>query len=228
MAFDVVIPLGTGSKYNNMELRYCLRGIEKHLTGYRNIWIIGERPEWLQNINHIPHTDESSVSDRNIYEKLRAACSHPDISDTYLMMNDDHFLLWHFDITTFPNYYMSTLEKYANRRNDGYGQRCQNTLHYLKENGHAIKHFDIHYPILYNKKAFLDTVGQMPWGEQSFIIKSAYANMNKVSGTEVKEDSKITYLPTNQPVFSTYPHVKHAIQRFLKEQFPTPSRYEKS
>lgn len=226
---DIVIPLGKGSVLKNFELRFCLRSIEKHLTGYRNIWIIGERPEWSQNVNHIPATDRYDISDRNIMAKLTLAAEHPEISHDWIMFNDDHFLLAPFEAATFPYYYHQNLDVYLKQRGiDAYGKRALATMKHLQDQNLPIKHFDIHTPILYNKELFLKFVSSLNWEKQSYIIKSLYANSLKIEGTEEK-DHKLTAPPNgNLKVFSTYPHMKASVTRFLTEQFPQKSKYERT
>ena len=48
---DIIIPLGTGSKNNDDELRLLLRSIEKNGIGYRKIIVVASKiPSWLQNV----------------------------------------------------------------------------------------------------------------------------------------------------------------------------------
>lgn len=225
---DIVIPLGKGSVLKNFELRFCLRSIEKNLGGYRNIWIVGECPEWLQNVNHMPLCDGQPVSDHNIMLKTHAACIEPAISNDFLFFNDDHFLLAPFEASTFPYYYYQNLDVYLKHRGiDAYGKRALATMKHLQDQNLPIKHFDIHTPIRYNKELFLKFVSSLNWEKQSYIIKSLYANSLKIEGTEEK-DHKLTAPPNgNVKVFSTYPHMKASVTRFLMEQFPKPSKYEK-
>lgn len=227
---DVVYCLGKGSKYKNNELRFSLRSIEKNLSGFGKVWIVGVRPEWLQDINHIPAEDPYTYPpDRNIMEKLKKACEHPEVSENFLFVNDDHYLLHTFTAEAFPYYYNDYLMDYVKRRGmDGYGRRANNTHEYLTENGVQTKNFDIHYPIIYNKAAFLNQVCGAPWSDKhdGFVIKSLYANMMGVQGEPIK-DGKFNTLPSpDVKVFSTYPHVKASIFRFLKEQFPQKSKFE--
>lgn len=70
---DVVIPLGSGSRWQDNELRFCLRAVEKHLKGYDRIYIVGRKPDWIQNIEFIPYV-EAHTRERNIMEKVRRAC----------------------------------------------------------------------------------------------------------------------------------------------------------
>lgn len=228
MGLSVVIPLGTGSRLKDFELRMCLRSIETHLTGYKDIWIIGEHPDWLQNINHVPVKDTSHVPDFNIMKKITAACEHPDVSESFLFFNDDHFLLAPFDAKTFPYYYEGDLAAYVkNRGLDGYGTRANNTLKVLQSKDLPLKYFDIHTPIIYHKEAFITHVSKQNWRDHGFIIKSLYANSLRVEG-ESLHDNKINKPPEpNMTIFSTMPHLKASVIRALKELFPIKSKYER-
>jgi hypothetical protein len=85
---DVVYVLGTGSKWKNNELRFSLRAIEKNLTGYRDIYVIGENPGFLQNVIHIPYPDElPGNADGNIARKVLRACREKKLSDNFLFIN---------------------------------------------------------------------------------------------------------------------------------------------
>jgi hypothetical protein len=229
MPIDIVIPLGTGSLAKNFELRMCLRSIEKYLSGYSKVWIIGECPDWVQGINHIPFVEKSTVSDYNIMQKLTRACEENEVTEDWIMFNDDHYLLAPFVAKEFPYYYMGTLEDHYRTRPDSYGRRARASMNYLKEKGLPTKHFDIHYPIIYNKSLFLKYVTNGPdWEREKFIIKSLYANSLQIEG-EPAQDFKKNVLPTEgAKVFSTQPHIRHNVQRFLLEQFPKMCSFEKT
>jgi hypothetical protein len=227
---DVVIPLGTGSRLKNFELRFCLRSIEKYLSGYRNVYIVGERPEWLQNVTHIPKPDIADrVPDFNIMEKVSVACVDNEVSEDFIFFNDDHFLLKPFEAATFPYYYDGDLDTYVkNRGLDGYGRRANNSLKTLQTLDLPRKYFDIHTPIVYNKEVFLKHVTAQDWTGDGFIIKSLYANSLKIEGVSMK-DNKINRPPQEHDLmFSTFPHIKSSVTRFLMEQFPEMSKFERT
>lgn len=185
---DIVIPLGKQSPYQNKELRYCLRLIEKHLKNYRNIYIVGELPNWLTNVIHIPASDTSS-HEVNIKNKILIACEHPDISEDFIFFNDDHFLIKDVDALTYPYYYCDDLH----RKVIGamYRQSCNNTRNILEHNNLPILHYDIHAPIIYNKSMFKKIMEAYDWNVRSgYIIKSLYCNTLKVMG-EVMTDLKV-------------------------------------
>lgn len=229
---DVVYILGTGSHYRDFELRLSLRSIEKNLTGFNQVWIVGECPTWAQNVNHIPFPDKLGVpSDYNIMSKVTRACEEADISESFLFCNDDHFIMKPFNAPEFPYFYEVSLEKYLSRRAyDTYAARARNTLKYLKANNLPTKHFDIHYPIIYEKSLFLKHVtNAVNWGKDCYIIKSMYANSLNIEGVEAI-DYKIarTIPPEDAQVFSTTPRFRTNIQRYLVEKFKKQSRFERT
>lgn len=229
---DIVYPLGTGSKHHDHELRFSLRAIERHLSGFGKVWIAGECPPWLQNVNHIPCPDtEGRPPDYNIMTKVSKVIQEQDLSERFIFFNDDHFLNSPFTATEFPYYYSDTLDNYcAKRGNDGYGRRARNTLKHLKERNLPTKHFDVHTPIVYDKALFLSSVvNAVDWesDQTGFIIKSMYANTQNIEGVDYI-DNKLNTVPQNEKLFSTFPRVKSCIFRYLIEQFPKMSRFEKT
>lgn len=229
---DIVYPLGTGSYANNNELRFSLRSIEKYLTGFGKVWIIGECPDWIQNVNHIPFPDEPlRPFDYNIMKKITRAIEEKELTDKFLFFNDDHFLNSPFVADDFPYYYSTTLEKYTEiRGNDGYGRRAKATLKHLQAKNLPTKYFDVHAPIIYDKALFLSSVtNAVDWNDRTgFIIKSMYANTLKIEG-EKDADNKVNSIPTAKlKLFSTMPRVKSSIFRYLQEQFLMQSTFEKT
>lgn len=226
---DIVLPLGTGSKHKDLELRYALRSIEMHLSGYGQVWIIGKPiPASIRGVKHIPAADIHPIPDGNMMAKLALACNVYEISETFLYYHDDHFLMQDVQADKFPFYYQGTMQEYITKRGkDGYSQRVQNSLDYLEKNNHPTKYFDVHTPMLIEKEAFKNVINaydqKKPHG---YVLKSLYANMKGIEGTPFI-DHKITKAPEKPtPVISTIPKIKHSIQRFLFERFPEPSKFE--
>lgn len=173
MKTSIVIPLGTGSRWNNTELRFALRSVEKHLTGYGDIFIIGEKPEWLQNVIHIPATDieQTWAKERNIFNKIMLACDDPRVSDDFLFMNDDHFLLRDYVAGEFPFYWDGSLTDVM--RVSQYKNTVANTVAQISE---EVRYFDVHCPIVYNKMQFLYAVDELDWSRKyGYCIKTVYA-----------------------------------------------------
>lgn len=193
---DIVIPLGSGSAHNNLELKYCLRSIKKHLTGYRNIYIIGDHPGFEGDFIHIPAADHGYNTQDNIRRKIEIACTMPEISENFFFTNDDHTYLKPLNVNELPFYYSGDLElAYKRKRRVGsYKTALESTIRVLEEKCYATYHFDIHVPIIYNKRLFLSVMAQYPWKTErwGFVIKSLYCNTAMINGVELA-DMQIAY-----------------------------------
>jgi hypothetical protein len=185
---SIVIPLNNRSTQKNLELRYCLRSIEQHLSGVGEIFIIGYCPEWVQNVIHIPFDEDprNRFRDRNIMNKMLAACEDERVSDNFLMVHDDHFLLKDYHAGEFPNYHMGTM----NEGQGQYGETKANTKSLLVLYP-EIKNFDCHCPIRFNKQLFLRSVAHVDWSKwYGYCLKTLYCVMNGLTG-EFMDDIKI-------------------------------------
>lgn len=213
---DIVIPLGTGSQHNNLELHYCLKAIERHLTGYRHIWIIGEHPGEIRGmtheIRHIPAKDHGFNIQDNIRRKIEVACNTPEITDNFFFMNDDHIMMKPMDVNTMPYYYSGDLDlAYRRKRRKGsYKVALKNTDEALEKAMYANYHFDIHVPIIYNKKAFLKVMSMYGWKtcKWGYVIKSLYCNTMMIQGQELPD------LMIGHQIFS-----KEEISSMIKDRF---------
>lgn len=235
---DILIPLGTGSTWNNNELRFCLRGVEKHLKGYGNIFIIGEFPDWLTNIIHIPATDskESKFRERNIFNKIMLACNDNRVSEDFLWISDDHFLLKEVSAIDFPLHQTGDLLEHCKvlAPEQPYRRTIQNTINTLTL---PVLNYDRHAPMLFNKERFKRSVGTLDWDKPfGYCIKTAYCNLNGLEGSyhpdyKLRNKYQLTYeeikaIVFDRPYFSTDKKVHEGAKQILKELFPVKSNYE--
>lgn len=221
---SIVYPIGNGSRWQNNELRYSLRSIQRHLSGVKDIWVVGDRPKWYKG-NHIPHTNRAASPNHNIKDKVLKACQS-EISDPFLFMMDDIFFLSDFTAPQMPYYHNGTIQEYLDKRGiDPYSKQARNTLNILNYQGLPTLHYDIHTPILYEKEAFKWAVSA-DWANQGYIVKSLYANSIK-KPCEFMEDCKIKTIPKEgMTMFSTYQVLTGDQQRFLMRKFPDKSDFE--
>jgi hypothetical protein len=238
MNTSIVIPLGTGSRWNDTELRYCLRSVEKHLTGYGDIFIIGEKPDWVRNVIHIPcagYGDKTYDKERNIYTKVMAAIADKRVTDDFLFMNDDHFLLQNYEAGKFPFYCHGWLSEYMTVTD--YKNTVKNTNELLRPLGHDCLYFDLHCPIIYNKEKFAWCVSDADWSTPfGYCIKTVYGNC--VEGLKAIEypdfkinepllASKIRQLIAGRAWFSIGDKAfDGGIRNVLQEHYPHKSKYE--
>jgi len=210
---DIVIPLGNGSKWNNNELKYAIRSIEKFVKNYRNIYIIGKCPDWLTSLNinskiykdvinskniispynkkfiiHVPFGDTSYKTD-NIRNKILEACRTKEISNNFFFTNDDIFFTKTIDVINYPYYYDKNLIDIIKDKNiDSYLTSLNNTYITLIKQDQPVKHYDIHCPIIYNKDKFKLIINSNNWNlRYGFTIKSLYSNTLKVEGKKIND-----------------------------------------
>lgn len=85
---DVVYVLGPGA---GEELRYSLRSLRNVPHG--TVWIFGTAPpDWVTGVQHVP-----VLGRRNRFisttHNLQAACEHTEVSDDFLLFNDDFYVM---------------------------------------------------------------------------------------------------------------------------------------
>lgn len=238
---DVVLPLAK-SRIDHLDLRFCLRSLERHVKNIRNIWIVGEPPSWIKNVNVIGFSDAIHLKwkEKNIMNKVQAACMNSSISDDFFFINDDYVFLKDIDATNYPYYYRGTCqEAYDNNAGNPYRITTYHTLEFLKNRNFPDLCYDGHCPIVYNKKKFMQTFQikdinfETPYG---YMIKTLYCATNRVKG-EYMEDCKFQrsypreHLLKEMENRSVISHnegpIKTDLGIILKEMFPKKSSYEK-
>lgn len=240
---DIVVTLGTGSKWQDNELRYALRSVQQYLQGWYNIVVVGECPEWLQNVKHIPSADVSQYNkEKNIFEKICAACELEELTDNFMFMNDDHFFCHGYDIYELPNYHREELEPAYKLKpaGDTYRIALKNTDMALKKARKNTLHYDVHTPIIYNRHNFLQLRHLYNWAvPYGYVIKSLYANTFEHRARQYYVDTKLNapydyqtiaekVITPGRMVWSIGDRALNAdMKRFIDEQYPTKSRWEK-
>lgn len=109
---DLLYVIGQGSTNNNMELRYSLRSIEKYCTNYDRVFIVGYKPDFInENIIFIPCEDICvGYKHHNILWCIQNTAFTTDISDDFVLQSDDHFYCSNYDFDTIPVYMKEMLQ----------------------------------------------------------------------------------------------------------------------
>lgn len=234
---DVVYPIGRGSRHHNVELRYSLRSMVKHLRGVRNVYVIGDIPEWITGVNAI-HFTERWHKQRNIMSKLMQVCMMPEVSEEFMMVHDDHFFLEEADAHTFPYYWGRLLHESMQDLQPGnvYRHTLRNTIHALLSKNHALKNFDIHCPMRFNKKLFTEVMARYDWNERfGFVIKSLYANTAGIDGEQMsdlkirksfKREELLSMLQDRKWFSCSDDALNEDLKKIMEELYPDESKYE--
>jgi len=205
------------------ELRFCLRAIDKYLSGYEDVILITDKtPDWYKG-NILNHRDVSDRKQLNIISKLFAIAD-----ERFIMFNDDHFLLRPLRIDEIKNWYHGTISEALKKASGRYYTAITNTINHFGD----IRYYDIHVPCIFTNEA-IHRVFRLEWGDHEYVIKSA-----ALIGEEGEEmtDCKINRPTTREDIeerikdrlfFSVGPNgFKQQMIKKLNELYPDKSKYE--
>lgn len=227
---------------DSFELRYSLRSLEN--LKYDNVYIIWGKPLWLQNVKHIKCPDNKSRRQLNVVDKIIMACTHPDISDNFILMNDDFFILQ--SVKKIPYYKLGRIQDHIEHRNAKWVNPKLWYSNHIKASYEQFKKwddFEVHVPFVINKKKFLKLI-DIYWRDTILPKRTLYCNHYKIKWKFLTNtpnynwNTKIVDCKCYDPkTFSAHPK-----QRFLsiwdnivndsnfisyiKHKFLYPSKYE--
>lgn len=211
------------------ELKYALRSIDKYLTGFTNVVIIGTPPEWYKG-EFVQAQDYNYRKQFSIYSKLLVACELNNVSERFVMWNDDHYLLKRIDIAQIDNWYDGYLKDTAGKTHGvRYLETIKNTLQIIPET----LNYDIHTPCIYDKQIFKKLFVNKT---DEICIKSYYFNHRGGNRSVEMKDFKVNQLLSKEAIkelikdrlfFSTSTNgMKRPMFELMNELFPEPSRFE--
>lgn len=146
---------------SNPDLIMSLRSIERFCT-YRNIWIIGYKPTWLKNVKYI-HTDQKGNTKwKNSCINWETACKCPDISENFILMNDDFIALrpildWKKSLNVCLGNIIDESTRYGKKAKVSKWQNgfiCAEKL-LTKCHSRTCYNYEAHLPIIINKNDYL-------------------------------------------------------------------------
>lgn len=188
---DVVYTFKYDRRSWNHQLKYSLRSIEKHLSGVRNVYVIGFRCN-MPGVIQIEHNDILSAT-RNIMDKLQFMANHRDLSEDFLYMGDDHFLLKDVEAEKYPVYSNGTLRELFATQNNSYKMMVKSTFEELEARGVQAKNYNIHCPVVYNKTMMRAIAGLYPLSKPlGYLSKSLYLNTFPPHSSIELKDCKIS------------------------------------
>lgn len=243
---DLLYVLGTGSKHNNVELRYSLRSIEKHCTGYDRIFLVGERPDWIKNVEYYYCPDDLGCSHKNMFKKILFACHNTDIAEEFVLQADDHFYLRPYDFNDILPYEKGELPTQFRDREVAphYRQSLIDTRKWLIQHGYPFRNASQHCGQPYRKSLVLQIEEEIINPGFSFTYgiepnSTMAAALNKHLGIpyEYRKDRKIKNFNSIEHLieriggsfcFSIYDGAfNNGIEKILEMWYPNKSRYEK-
>ncbi len=240
---DVLIVLGRGSKWENNELRYCLRGLERHAKNMGRIFVIGQDPGFLnaEHVTVVPRDDFGKNKEHNIAEQISYAAAKLPLTENFLWVNDDFFFLQNTDISTYPYYNDGDLtEKWNKAKAGGYRVALTQTDAQLKAHELPNRNYEVHVPIMYARRGFAQPIIQkflklssrVPFG---MTFRSIYCNCLGVKPGPQYTDMKLGNVDTAEELriktagrhcFSIGDGLSDDAKGQLQSWFPSKSKYE--
>lgn len=225
-AMDVVYFTRNG---NNEELRYSLRSL-KNLT-FDRVWIYGGCPKGIVPDRRVPVAQIGRTKWDRVKDMYASACRNDQISEDFIMMNDDFFIM---KPTTIEPMFRCSLErhiftiehKYHDRPNP-YTTELRKTLSLLEKLGSPTNSYELHIPFIFNREKLLYLLNKYP---TYHAMRSLYGNYYRVGGRKMLDvkawngvkdwDKRSAFLSTDDRSFSGQ------VGKFIREKFPERSKYE--
>lgn len=230
---DVVYPVKI-TREGNAELRYSLRSLVN--LPHKDVHIFSDYIPWLsKNVKWHPSSDRPGVPRfANVNTSLLRACKDQNISDPFVFMNDDFFILNSID--EIPYYYNGTLQQHYDFLHKTYTSGSKYMRHLLeaqtvlKNGGFDNLDYELHCPILFKKKELQQILEQFP---DTACRRTLYANMLKIKGEQAIDfkiygfldnfDHSRSFVSTTDANFKR----QSGVRSLIRSRFTKPSEYEK-
>lgn len=194
---DAVYPY---KRTSGAELKLSIALLERFYPDLGGVFIIGDKPpeSVSKRVTHIPHTSSFNKFDDQ-FAKLRIMANYPGLSDNFILMNDDFYLLAEYKPRVYRDVDYPTLRDRAVKAAgyDLYQKSLLLTSNYLLSEGMSDYNFEVHVPMVMNKMNFAAMSSNFD-PEPGLQLRSLYSNWYSmdVIGSEVIKDVK--NIPTSE------------------------------
>ena len=171
----------------NEELRYSIRSVLLSFPEAK-VWVVGGKPKWYSG-NHV-FLEQDNNKYVNAVNNLKAVCNTPDISDNFILMNDDFFIIK--KIETVEQFYNGLLSEKIDKfikitGSSMYIQKLITTNNKLNKLGFTKPlDYELHVPMPMHKAGLLYILNEYP----ECLWRSMYGNLFNVGGNQM-EDVKV-------------------------------------
>ena len=172
---------------SNEELRYSIRSVVESFPD-STIWVVGGKPTWYSG-NYI-NVKQVLTKYRNAIQNLKAICSSNDISEKFILMNDDFYIVK--NISFIDTYHGGLLLDKINlyqkiNSNSNYTRKLSATYKKIKSLGiDSPLDYELHVPMVMEKQK----LKQILENNDQFLWRSIYGNIFNVGGKQM-EDVKV-------------------------------------
>jgi len=179
------------------ELKFSLRSLDKYLERPFRVFVIGDRPVWLsKEVNHIPANTASMYAVADIIHKLELAIADERISEDFIWMNDDIYLLAAASKKEIkkPKAIGNLADKIRKLKGKGqdkmYNQNLLKTFQQLKKEELPTINTATHLPFLFNKTRLKEVLSKYSFYDGLMLSCIYHNNYFKESDYEYLHNSK--------------------------------------
>jgi len=223
---------------DNEELRYSIRSVVQNLP-HANIWVVGGKPRWYQG-NYIP-VKQKGTKFENARANMNAIVSCNQISNDFILMNDDFFIMSPIDYV--KDYHCGTLNQkidyFVNKHpKSKYTKLLINSMKVLRRSGiNNPIDYTLHIPMNMNREKLkrimsMSISWRLAYGN-IYRINSEKVTLRPGSAKDVKiylEDNKLTDVssnPLSDIYLSTEDRAFIRMKKFFMQTFPNKTKYER-
>ena len=151
---------------DDLEIRYALRSIDRHMPWVRKVWIFGDRPSFLADdravVEHLPHESIAWVGPyktpvRNFFLMYYLTALIPEIEEEYVRFSDDFILVSDLSPERARQIrYLQDLSKGKDRSRGLWKDGLWRTHDTLKRLGYPSLNFETHTPVYLKKRWVLE------------------------------------------------------------------------
>lgn len=223
---DVVIPCRPGE---NEELRYALRSLKN--VPHRDVWIIGGMPDWVRGVKFFEYP-RTTTKYETTAQHMITACQHPDITDPFILMNDDFYVMK--PVEKIPTLNRGTVRQVITDHeqcgitDSMYVNGMRETLARLEQHGYNNPlSFELHIPMMIDKRAMIDGLDLCTGIKVTHqrTAAAAVAGMRGKKAHDVKVYTDTDEIPTGR-FLSSSDNTFGRLLPTLEAAFPEPGPYE--
>lgn len=201
------------------ELRYSIRSLQNLNNFNGEIFIIGDREDWFQNITFISSKGRFNSPYGDVENKTMVAINDPRIADDFILMNDDIYITKKTTLKDLQGGEITT-------GGVGIYKRGQDkTRQWLIDNGYPTKKYSIHVPMIMNKEKRLHVhnIIEQSLNGVPLLARNIYGNLF-CKNADYYEDKK-SY---NEHLWEgTYISTLYFTPELI-DLFPKPCKYERT
>ena len=218
---------------DNEEFRYSLRSVEKYAKNCGKIVAIGGKVDGINvDVNIFLRQTGKTKYDR-VNMTLREICLNSLISDNFILMNDDFFIMQETDMSKLKNYYRCSMQEYLDliiqtKFASEYSARLSRAAMALELLDLDTKCYELHVPMMFNKHKLLEVFGALPGFNG---IRRLYGNYHKIKSSKIN-DCKVFTDTENFPKDTQFLSTSDAsfrngkVGEYIRASFPVKSRFE--